>query len=149
MYTQWEIINFEDAWRWITHFLYVHDYELWLINERWSPLIWPNKKICVFTVTRPTLTFFIGNYSILIFASNPINFYTEFGFIDHFCCLINSNVLFIQPLAFCLNWEQRRSKNCVIRHKTASTNDGLTEISKMKYRIPEMATTISGFADSK
>jgi hypothetical protein len=35
------------------------------------------------------------------------------------------------------------------RHKTASTNDGLPEISKMKYRnwIPE--TTISGFADSK
>jgi hypothetical protein len=37
------------------------------------------KKICVFTVTRPTLTFFIGNYSTLIFASDPINFYTEFG----------------------------------------------------------------------
>jgi hypothetical protein len=27
----------------------------------------------------PTLTFLIGNYSTLIFASNPINFYTEFG----------------------------------------------------------------------
>ena len=27
----------------------------------------------------PTLTFFIGNYSALIFASDPINFYTEFG----------------------------------------------------------------------
>jgi hypothetical protein len=27
------------------------------------------KKICVFTVTRPTL----------IFASDPMNFYTEFG----------------------------------------------------------------------
>jgi hypothetical protein len=27
----------------------------------------------------PTLTIFIGNYSILIFASDPINFYTEFG----------------------------------------------------------------------
>jgi hypothetical protein len=26
-----------------------------------------------------TLTFFICNYSILIFASDPINFYTEFG----------------------------------------------------------------------
>jgi hypothetical protein len=26
----------------------------------------------------PTLTFFIGNYSTLIFASDPINFYTEF-----------------------------------------------------------------------
>ena len=47
-----------------------------------------NKKICVFMVTRrptdpifqvPTLTFFIGNYSTLIFASDPINFYPEFG----------------------------------------------------------------------
>ena len=28
--------------------------------------------------------------------------------IFHFCCLISSNVLFIQPLAFCRNWEQRR-----------------------------------------
>jgi hypothetical protein len=37
------------------------------------------------------------------------------------------------------------------RHKTASTNDGLPEISKMKYwnRIPEPGTTISGIADSK
>ena len=28
---------------------------------------------------RQTLTFFIGNYSTLIFANGPINFYTEFG----------------------------------------------------------------------
>jgi hypothetical protein len=37
------------------------------------------------------------------------------------------------------------------RHKRASTNDGLPEISKMKYRnrIPEPGTTTSGFADSK
>ena len=36
-------------------------------------------------------------------------------------------------------------------HKTASTNDGLPEISKMKYQnlIPEPGTTISSFADSK
>ena len=27
----------------------------------------------------PTLTFLISNYSTLIFASDPINFYTEFG----------------------------------------------------------------------
>jgi hypothetical protein len=27
----------------------------------------------------PTLTFLICNYSTLIFASDPINFYTEFG----------------------------------------------------------------------
>jgi hypothetical protein len=42
------------------------------------------------------------------------------------------------------------SKNCVTRHRTASTNDGLPEISKMKFRnrIPEPGTTISGFADS-
>jgi hypothetical protein len=34
--------------------------------------------------------------------------------------------------------------------KTASTNDGLPEISKMKYwnRILELGTTISGFADN-
>ena len=27
----------------------------------------------------PTLTFFISNYSTLIYANDPINFYTEFG----------------------------------------------------------------------
>jgi hypothetical protein len=27
----------------------------------------------------PTLTFFIGNYSTLIFTNDRINFYTEFG----------------------------------------------------------------------
>ena len=42
-------------------------------------LLKAKKIVCVFTVTRPTLTFFIGNYSTLIFASDPINFYTEFG----------------------------------------------------------------------
>ena len=56
----------------------------------------PKKKPCVFTVTRPTL----------IFASDPMNFYTEFD--NHFCCLTSSNVLFIQLLAFCRNREQRR-----------------------------------------
>ena len=41
-------------------------------------------------------------------------------------------------------------KTAYSRHKRASTNDGLPEISKMKYRnrIPEPGTTISGFADS-
>ena len=39
-------------------YIYVHPF-----------LLRPKKKICVFTVTRPTL----------IFASDPINFYTEFG----------------------------------------------------------------------
>ena len=39
----------------------------------------------------------------------------------------------------------------IIRHKTASMNDDLPGISKMKYRnrIPEPGTTISGFADNK
>ena len=57
---------------------------------------------------------------------------------NHFCCLTSSNVLFIQLLAFCWNWEQRREKNCIIRH--------FPEISKKKYRnrIPELGTTISG-----
>jgi hypothetical protein len=38
-----------------------------------------------------------------------------------------------------------------IRHKTASMNDDLPGISKMKYRnrIPEPGTTISGFVDNK
>ena len=42
-------------------------------------------------------------------------------------------------------------KTAYSRHKTASTNDGLPEIAKMKYRnrIPDPGTTISGFADSK
>jgi deoxyribodipyrimidine photolyase-like uncharacterized protein len=42
-------------------------------------------------------------------------------------------------------------KTVYSRHKTASTNDGLPEISKKKYRnrIPELGTTISGFADSQ
>jgi hypothetical protein len=43
----------------------------------------------------------------------------------------------------------KEGRKNVIRHKTASTNDGLPEISKMKYRIPDPGTTISGFADSK
>ena len=37
----------------------------WICKHPWSD----QKKICVFTVTRPTL----------IFASDPMNFYTEFG----------------------------------------------------------------------
>jgi hypothetical protein len=37
-------------------------YRLWTIGQA-------KQKICVFTVTRPTL----------IFASDPMNFYTEFG----------------------------------------------------------------------
>jgi hypothetical protein len=41
--------------------------------------------------------------------------------------------------------ESKEGRKTVIRHKT---NDGLPEISKMKYWIPEPGTTISGFADS-
>ena len=43
------------------------------------------KNMCVYgrptdPIFQPlTLTFLIGNYSTLIFASDPINFYTEFG----------------------------------------------------------------------
>jgi hypothetical protein len=48
-------------------------------------------------------------------------------FIYVICCLISSNVLFIQPLAFC-------RKTAYSLHKTASTNDGLPKISKMRYR---------------
>ena len=53
----------------------------------WRGLIRPkkNKKMCVYghltdhIFQPPTLTFFISNYSTLIFASDPINFYTGFG----------------------------------------------------------------------
>jgi hypothetical protein len=44
-----------------------------------------NKNMCVYghptdpIFQPPTLTFLFGNYSTLIFASDPINFYTEFG----------------------------------------------------------------------
>jgi hypothetical protein len=100
-------------------------------NPRWEQK-WTEGYVIVSTVTWPTLS---------IFTQNSDN---------HFCCLISSNVLFIQPLAFCRNWEQRRQKNCVTRH-CFKTNDGLPEILKMKYRnrIQEPGTTISGFADSK
>ena len=49
------------------------------------------KKTCVFTVTRPTLILLA---TLCIFTQNSDN---------HFCCLTNSNVLFIQLLAFCRN----------------------------------------------
>ena len=68
--------------------------------------LYGKKKKCVFTVTdqpyfsAAALTFFISNYSTLsIFTQTSDN---------HFCCLSSSNALFIQPLAFCRNWEQRR-----------------------------------------
>jgi hypothetical protein len=48
-------------------------------------LLGQTKNMCVYghptdpIFQPPTLTFFIRNYSTLIFASDPINFYTEFG----------------------------------------------------------------------
>jgi hypothetical protein len=58
-------------------------------------------------------------------------------------CFIYSTAIFFVEIE---SKEDRKSGYS--RHKTASTNDGLPEISKMKYRIPEPGTTISGFADS-
>ena len=40
---------------------------MWVYGHLTDPIFQP-----------PTLTFFIGNYSTLIFASDPINFFTEF-----------------------------------------------------------------------
>ena len=54
-------------------------------------------------------------------------------FIYIICCLISSNVLFIQPLAFVEIESKEGRKTAYSRHKTASINDGLPEISK----IPE------------
>ena len=68
----------------------------------------------------PTLTFFIGNYWTLIFASDPINFYTEFG----------------QPFLL-FNQEQ-----CFI-YSTASFLSKL-RAKKIENDIPESGTTISG-----
>ena len=65
--------------------------------------------------------------------------------------LFNQQQCFIYSTAsFFVEIESKEGRKTVYsRHKTASTNDGLPKISKMKYRnrIPE--TTISGFADSK
>jgi hypothetical protein len=63
--------------------------------------------------------------------------------------LSNSDLRINLQVWYWLHFKGR--KTVYSRHKTASTNDGLPEISKMKYRnlIPEPVTTISGFADSK
>jgi hypothetical protein len=45
----------------------------------------------------PTLTFLIGNYSTLIFASD-LSIFTQNS--DNHFCLISSNVLFIQTASF-------------------------------------------------
>jgi len=59
-------------------------------------------------------------------------------------CFIYSTASFLSKLR-----AKKVKKTAVTRHKTSSTNDGLLEISNMKYRIPEPGMTISGFADSK
>jgi hypothetical protein len=50
----------------------------------------------------PTLTFFIGNYSTLNFASDPINSYTEFGYtfllFNQQQCFIYSTASFLSKL---------------------------------------------------
>jgi hypothetical protein len=50
----------------------------------------------------PTLTFFISNYSILIFSNDPINFYTEFGLpfvlFNQQQCFIYSTASFLSKL---------------------------------------------------
>jgi hypothetical protein len=58
-----------------------------LTHDKSSYGLWPGelKNMCVYghpidpIIQLATLTFFISNYSTLIFASDPINFYTEFG----------------------------------------------------------------------
>jgi hypothetical protein len=99
-------------------------------NPRWEQK-WTEGYVIVSTVTWPTLS---------IFTQNSDN---------HFCCLISSNVLFIQPLAFCRNWEQRRQKNCVTLVKQLQNEWRLT--GNFKNEIPESdsGTTISSFVDSK
>ena len=57
-------------------------------------------------------------------------------------CFIYSTASFLSKL------RAKKVEKLVTRRKTVSTNDGLPEISKMKYRILEPGTTISGFADS-
>jgi hypothetical protein len=59
-------------------------------------------------------------------------------------CFIYSTASFLSKL------RAKKVEKLVTRRKTVSTNDGLPEISKMKYRnrILGPETTISGFADS-
>ena len=57
-------------------------------------------------------------------------------------CFIYSTASFLSKLR-----AKKVEKLCNSSLNTASTNDGLPDISKMKYRIPEPGTTISGFAD--
>jgi hypothetical protein len=66
--------------------------------------------------------------------------------------LFNQQQYFIYTTAsFLSKLKAKKVEKLYSRHKTTLTNDGLPEISKMKYRnrIPEPGTTISGFSDSK
>ena len=60
-------------------------------------------------------------------------------------CFIYSTARFLSKL------RAKKVEKLYSRHKTASTNDCLPKVSKMKCRnrIPEPGTTISGFADSQ
>jgi hypothetical protein len=68
----------------------------------------PKKNMCVYghpthpIFQPPTLTFFICNYSTLIFANDPINFYTEFGWpfllFNQQQCFIYSTASFLSKL---------------------------------------------------
>jgi hypothetical protein len=57
-------------------------------------------------------------------------------------------MLFNQQQCFIYSTASFLSKLKAKKVKTASTNDGLPEILKMKYRNRISETTISGFADS-
>ena len=68
---------------WIPYYLYTTFWQPWgQYKCLWHPCEAKQKKyVCLPTdpiFQPPTLTFFIGNYSTN-FASDPINFYTEFG----------------------------------------------------------------------
>jgi hypothetical protein len=64
-----------------------------VISQRYSIVIRPNKKICVFTVTCQK------NLGSVGFLLATLSIFTQ-NLDKHFCCLISSNVLFIQPLVF-------------------------------------------------
>jgi hypothetical protein len=88
-------------------------------------------------VTRPTL----------IFASDPINFYTEFGYqfllFNQQQCFIYSTASFLSKLRA---KKVEKLCNSSLSENSFKTNDGLPDISKLIYQnqIQEPGTTISG-----
>jgi hypothetical protein len=87
----------------------------------------------------PTLTFFIGNYSTLIFASDPVNFYTEFGD-NHFCCLISRNVY-----NFTLRLESTQA-NIYMRTSKEAFNNMPNNDYKVKQNL-EINTQVTRYTD--